>query len=85
MDTNTTNAAKTTLDLTNAENALRSIRDAQRRLNEEYALDPATNLYSRELPEWAAHLRDDLHAAHCNLVNAMDPAGDREFGWWERL
>ena len=74
-----------TIGLTNAENALRSIRDAQRRLNEEYALDPKTNTYGRELPEWVALLRDDLHAAHGNLVNAMDPDGDRPHGWWERF
>lgn len=75
----------TTLDTINAENALRSIRDAQRRLNEEYALDPATNLYCRELPEWAANVRDDLHAAAGNLVNAIDPGVDRPHGWWERF
>lgn len=73
------------LNVANAENALRSIRDAQRRIAEEYALDAATNTFGRELPEWAAHLSADLHAAHGNLVNAIDPGMDRPHGWWERL
>ena len=65
------------LEILAAENALRLVREAQTALDEEYGLDPATNLYRKELPPWAAQVRDRLHAASEALIAAIDPNFDR--------
>ena len=74
-----------TLNTMVAENALKMVRAAQGKIAEEYELSPETNTFGKELPEWVALLSADLHAAHGHLINAIDPNGDREHGWWNGL
>lgn len=52
--------------------AWQCIEAARRAINAEFELDAATNLYRKPLPDWAATVRDQLHAAKDNLLNAIE-------------
>lgn len=74
-----------TLSPIQADSSLRCIRDAMRTIQVEYDFNAEANLFGKPLPGWVAELSASLHAAHDNLVNAIDPSSDRDFGWWEKL
>lgn len=52
------------------ESALACLKDAQAEIAREFDLDPKTNLFGKQFPDWAAQVRDLIHAAHDHLLNA---------------
>lgn len=54
------------------ESAVACLRNVQDAMANEFELDRKTNLYVKQLPAWAAEVRDLIHSAHDHLLNALD-------------